>query len=65
MKQQLRGLFSLLKGIGVIALTLSFFDIGQKFFHTYFLWFIVFLWVGMLGSFIIEKKEKTTKKSEL
>jgi hypothetical protein len=65
MKQKLSWLFNLLKGIGVIALTLSFFEIGKEFFQTYLLWFLASLWIGLAGSFILEKMGKTTKKSEL
>ncbi|MBT2640452.1 MULTISPECIES: hypothetical protein [unclassified Bacillus (in: firmicutes)] len=65
MKDKLSGLFSLLRGIGALALTLSFFEIGKEFFQTNLLWFLVSLWVGLAGSFIIEKMEKTTKKNEL
>ncbi|MGV2939214.1 hypothetical protein AB5I83_06455 [Mesobacillus sp. LC4] len=65
MMDKLSGLFSLLKGIGVLAITLSFFEIGKEFFHSYFLWFLASLWVGLAGSFIIERMEKATKKSEL
>lgn len=65
MKDKLGALFSILKGIGVIALTLSFFEIGKEFFQPYLLWFLASLWVGLAGSFILEKMGNTTKKSEL
>ncbi|MBT2641527.1 hypothetical protein J7I80_04770 [Bacillus sp. ISL-41] len=62
MKQKLSWLFNLLKGVGAIALTLSFFEIGTEFFRSYLFWFVASLWIGLAGSFIIEKMEKTTKK---
>ncbi|MCM3575394.1 MULTISPECIES: hypothetical protein [Mesobacillus] len=65
MKQKLSWLFNLLKGIGVIALTLSFFKIGRDFIQAYLVWFLASLWVGLAGSFILEKMGKNTKKSEL
>ncbi|WP_246943754.1 hypothetical protein [Bacillus pinisoli] len=59
---RLRSLFNLLSGIGVIALTLAFFEIGNEFVQMHFNWFLAFLWIGMLGRFSIERLEKVNKK---
>lgn len=63
MKSKMGWLFRRLREIGAIALTLSFFDIGRDFFQAYLIWFLLSLWIGMIGSYIIERMDKTSKKS--
>lgn len=65
MKRKLRLLFEMLRAIGIIAITLSFFKIGKNLIDQYFLWFLIVLWVGVVGLSILERVEKRNKKSEL
>ena len=37
---------------------MAFFNIGREFFDRYVFWFVTFLWIGMIGNFILKRDKK-------
>ncbi|MDQ0229180.1 hypothetical protein J2S19_000430 [Metabacillus malikii] len=60
--QKLNWLFQTLIVTGGVAYTLAFFEIGSEFFDRYYSWFLIFLWVGIVGNFILKWYEKKQGK---
>ena len=63
MKNKLEWLFISLSMIGVVPVTLGFFNIGREFFSEYLYWFLVPLWIGIIGNGILKRYEKKPNKS--
>jgi uncharacterized membrane protein YjjB (DUF3815 family) len=58
MKLKLSWLFHTLSFIGVVAVTLAFFNIGRDFFDRYTSWFLASLWIGLIGNSILKRIKK-------
>ncbi|GGA76366.1 hypothetical protein [Ornithinibacillus halotolerans] len=59
---KLSKLFFVFMLIGSIAITLSALNIGRDFISDHIYWFVIPLWIGMIGYSIIEKQNKKQKK---
>lgn len=51
-------LFTLLRGMGVIVITLYFIGVGKEVIREYLVWIFIFLWIGVIGSYVIERLKK-------
>ncbi|MBT2682166.1 hypothetical protein [Bacillus sp. ISL-37] len=58
MKLKLSWLFYTLSIIGVVAVTLAFFNIGREFFDSNKSWFLASLWIGLIGNSILKRSKK-------
>lgn len=58
MKKLNKFFFSLMI-IGVVPVTLAFFDIGREFYNDHRWWFVGVLWIGIIGNWITERKIRT------
>ncbi|MGD6964426.1 hypothetical protein ACQCVB_19675 [Fictibacillus phosphorivorans] len=55
------GFFSFLRGMGVIVITLYFFGVGKEMINEYLIWIFISLWIGVVGSYVIERLKKSKR----
>ncbi|MDQ0233262.1 hypothetical protein [Metabacillus malikii] len=63
MLRKLTLLFQTLTFIGVVAITLTFFNIGRDFLYPYFHFFLVSTWIGLIGDTVVNRYRKKQENS--
>jgi hypothetical protein len=54
------GLFNLFRGMAVLMITFYLIGIGKETIKEYLIWIFIFLWIGVIGSNIIERLKKSS-----